>query len=152
MREAVCSLGFEVAVIAASAVYETAPMYVMDQAPFLNAALLARTTLAPLPLLRHLKEIESAVGRRPGRHYGPREIDLDLVGYGALAYRFADKEGVRLQVPHPRTPERRFVLQPLADVAPNFYLPGLGSVESLLKQTEEQAPSVLRIENALLPV
>jgi 2-amino-4-hydroxy-6-hydroxymethyldihydropteridine diphosphokinase len=142
----------EITVLKGSSVYETAPMYVTDQGPFLNAAVLARTELGPLALLAFLKAIEANEGRVVRERYGPREIDLDLVGYGSLAYRFAIGDEVRLQVPHPRTVERRFVLRPLFDIAPHFHLPGLGRVDELLGQTEDQARSVVRIEDALLPI
>jgi 2-amino-4-hydroxy-6-hydroxymethyldihydropteridine diphosphokinase len=130
-----------------SAVYKTAPMYVEDQPPFLNAAALGETNLGPLELLANLKRIEAEIGRNPRQRYGPREIDLDLVAYGSLAYR-----GPRLQVPHPRTPERRFVLLPMFDIAPNLRLATMGTVESLLIQTQSQAEDVVPIEDALLPI
>jgi 2-amino-4-hydroxy-6-hydroxymethyldihydropteridine diphosphokinase len=152
LRAAVAELQAAVRIVGASGIYETAPMYVADQAPFYNAALRARTDLAPLALLALLKRIEVSVGRNVRPRNGPREIDLDLVGYGALAYRFSAGSMVRLQIPHPRTPERRFVLQPLSDVAPEFNLPGLGRVSDLLLQTEEQANTVQRIEDALFPI
>lgn len=135
-----------------SSVYETAPMYVADQPAFYNAAVRVSTGMAPMAVLGLLKATEAKVGRLTGPRYGPREIDLDLVGYGCLAYRFTDSCGTRLQIPHPRTPERRFVLQPLSDVAPEFELPGLGRVKDLLRQTERQADSVRRIEDALFPI
>jgi 2-amino-4-hydroxy-6-hydroxymethyldihydropteridine diphosphokinase len=140
-----------VQLLGASAVYETAPMYVEDQKPFLNAALRAATTLSPMALLKTLKGLEGEVGRSAGQRYGPREIDIDLIAYGCLRYRF--RGGARdLELPHPRVAERRFVLQPLFDVNPDARLPGLGLVRELLQRTSEQAHDVHRIEHALLPI
>lgn len=150
LRAGVSRLGELVKLTGASAIYETAPMYVTDQPAFLNAAVRGTTGLSPREMLRELKAIEAEIGRHDGRRYGPREIDLDLVGYGAMAYRYSDGDGVRLVVPHPRTPERRFVLQPLADVAREFVLPGLGRVDRLLAQTERQSDTVQPIQDALL--
>lgn len=134
-----------------STLYETAPMYVEDQPAFLNGALLARTELGPLALLRLLKEVEARVGRKPAERYGPREIDLDLVYYGSLRLSSSRAEGA-LEVPHPRIPERRFVLQPLFDLDPRMVLPGLGSISALLSATEDQAATVQRYSDAVLPL
>lgn len=127
-------------------------MYVEDQPAFLNAATLAETTLSPRALLARLKEIETVIGREARMRYGPREVDLDLVAYGSLAYRFEDAKETRLTVPHPKIAERRFVLQPLYDLAPDFLLPGVGVVRDLLSQTEGQRESVTRSEHALFPI
>ncbi len=145
------ALGRRLELLSVSSIYETAPMYVTDQQPFLNAALRAKTGCYPLELLRLLKDTEGEVGRQAGQRFGPREIDIDLITYGCLMYRF--KGGEReLQVPHPRVPERRFVLQPLFDVSPDASLPGIGSIRDLLARTSEQAQDVQRIEDALLPI
>lgn len=135
-----------------SPIYETAPMYVEDQPAFLNGVLVGHCELGPLPLLRVLKGIEAEVGRSPTLRYGPREIDLDLIGYGCLAYTFTQGEHVVLQVPHPRTPERRFVLRPMADLDSGWLFPGQGGVELLLSKTEDQADSVVIYNHGLLSV
>jgi len=111
-----------------STLIETEPMYVVDQPTYLNGAALGFTSLGPLALLRKLKEIEAVVGRKPTVRYGPREIDLDLLAYGRVQFRSPG----RLEVPHPRTPERSFVLIPLAELDSELYLPGLGIVGELL--------------------
>jgi len=152
LQEATALLSENLIVESASAVYETAPMYVEDQPPFLNAALLLQTELSPLELLSKLKELERQIGRQRREQNGPREIDLDLIAYGRLAYTYIEGKNVRLRVPHPRVGERRFVLQPLADIAPNFELPGIGVVRTLLEQTEHQRESVKKLEHALLPL
>jgi 2-amino-4-hydroxy-6-hydroxymethyldihydropteridine diphosphokinase len=101
-----------------SPVYETAPKYVTDQPAFLNMVIDGRTELPPEPLLDMLKAVESDLGRVAGRRYGPRPIDLDILFYDDLVL-----ETARLTIPHPRIHERRFVLQPLADIAPSFHHP-----------------------------
>jgi len=98
--------------LAASSVWETAPMPA-DQPAFLNAVIRADTNLDPHPLLRVLKEIETALGRRAERHWGPRPIDLDLLLFGEERVESPD-----LSVPHPRIAERAFVLAPLAEAWP----------------------------------
>jgi len=150
LRRAVERLGRALTLVKASAVYETAPMYVEDQPPFLNAALSANTDLGPLALLRLLKRVEAEVGRAQRERYGPREIDLDLVAYGVAAYRFVERGRTILEVPHPRAPERRFVLQPLFDLDPQLELSGLGSVNDLLQATETDVESVRRLEHVVL--
>jgi 2-amino-4-hydroxy-6-hydroxymethyldihydropteridine diphosphokinase len=152
LADALAALGKEVELVAVSSAYETAPMYVEDQPPFLNGALLARTDLGPRELLRLLKRIEAQVGRQPAQRFGPREIDLDLLSYGRLHYHFADRGEPLLSIPHPRIPERRFVLEPLAEIAPDLVLPGLGTVSALLAATHSQADSVRRVEHAVLPI
>jgi len=129
--------------------YRTAPMYVEDQPPFLNGALIANTSRGPRALLAKLKQIEKEIGRNPAQRYGPREIDLDLIAYGSLRYSFAGGDKP-LDLPHPKTVERRFVLMPLFEIAPLLLLPGLGRVEELLTQTKDQADDVVRLDDAQL--
>ena len=112
-----------------SSVWETAPVPA-DQPAFLNAAVAAETTLAPLELLAALKAIEHALGRRPERHWGPRPIDLDIICYGD-----EELDTPTLTIPHRLAAERSFVLAPLADVAVGP-LPVLGtSAAELLRRT-----------------
>ncbi len=144
LREAIDLLSREIDIVDVSEAYETEPMYVLDQPKFLNAALSGRTELGPMRLLGVLKRIEKEVGRMTRERYGPREVDLDLIAYGSLMYQFREHKDLVLEVPHPRTPERRFVLQPLRDIAPTFMLPGLGRVDSLLEATKDQEASVQR--------
>lgn len=114
-------------VVRRSPVYETAPMYVTDQPRFLNLALEVTTELPPEPLLDALKALEAAVGRVPGRRFGERVIDLDILFHGDTVLRTD-----RLEIPHPRLPERAFVLRPLADLAPDLRHPRLGSTIAAL--------------------
>lgn len=130
IEAAIALLREVVADLRVSRLIETAPMYVTDQPAYLNGAAIGYTDLGPLALLARLKSIESEVGRTPSVRYGPREIDLDLLAYGRVAFRSSG----RLEVPHPRTPERRFVLEPLAELDPKLHLPGLGLVATLLER------------------
>jgi len=152
LRLAVDLLSKQIEIVKTSHVYETEPMYVENQPAFLNAALISRTDLSPRDLLALLKSLEQEIGRQARQICGPREIDLDLIAYGALSYRYMDGKQTRLLIPHPRIPERRFVLQPVLDVAPKFNLPGLGIVEELLRQTDGQSESVRKVEDAILPI
>ena len=89
-----------------------------EQPPFLNAVLEVVTALDPEELLSLAHALERTAGRRRRRRWAPRPLDLDLLVYGRLAHA---SDG--LAVPHPRLAERRFVLAPLADLAPNLYVP-----------------------------
>ena len=122
LRGAVRALGEAglVEVRAVSALYESAPMYVGGQPPFLNAAVRGRTALEPRRLLAGLKALERAAGRRAGGpRFGPRTLDLDIIFYGGRHLSLGPEGAVGgpLQVPHPRWRERPFVLAPLADLA-----------------------------------
>ena len=118
----------EIAIVRVSAVRETEPVDYLDQPKFLNAAVLVETTLSPQELLDRLLAIELALGRRrDGPRQGPRTIDLDLLLHGE-----ARVDEVDLQLPHPRLHERRFVLEPLAELTPGLVVPGHGPVEALL--------------------
>jgi len=152
LQRAVVRLQEVIQVDAVSDVYETAPMYVVEQAPFLNAAVRGRTDLGPLPLLRALKAIEQTSGRQHRARYGPREIDLDLVLYGSSAYRFTYGGETVLQIPHPRMAERRFVLAPLRNLFPSLAIPTLVDLDDLLRATNDQAETVLAVQDAVLSI
>ena len=118
-----------------SSFYVTEPVDAPGQARFLNAVVEAETSLLPLQLLHALLRIERELGRRRITPHGPRTIDLDILFYGSSVIR--SKE---LQVPHPRLPERRFVLVPLAQIAPEFRHPALHkSVTQLLAETPDRS-------------
>jgi 2-amino-4-hydroxy-6-hydroxymethyldihydropteridine diphosphokinase len=107
---------------------ETEPVGVVDQPPFLNGAVALETTLSPRELLDVLLGIEHELGRVRGEdRWGPRTIDLDLLIYGDET---VEEPGLR--VPHPRLHERRFALEPLAELEPDLDIPGLGKVSELL--------------------
>jgi 2-amino-4-hydroxy-6-hydroxymethyldihydropteridine diphosphokinase len=103
-----------------SSVYETAPRDFRAQPPFLNVAVEAETGLLPLQLLSRIDKIEREMGRRRGVPKGPRTIDIDILLYGNSVLQTA-----RLEIPHPRLAERRFALEPLAEIAPDVRHPQL---------------------------
>lgn len=150
LSRALAAIDREFGVWRSAALYETDPMYVLDQPAFLNSACIARCDWGPLECLARLKAIERTLGRSTQPRYGPREIDLDLLSFGPLSYTFQGGGRTVLQVPHPLIPERRFVLEPLAEIAPELVLPGLGRVADLLAATEPQSQSVRRLDDAEL--
>lgn len=118
-----------VEVVAVSTLRETEPVGPTDQPPFLNGAVALETGLSPRALLDALLRIEQRLGRvRDGTRWGPRTIDLDLLVHGDLT---VDAPGLR--VPHPRLHERRFALEPLAELEPELMVPGRGRVSELLE-------------------
>lgn len=150
LQRGVDALAQEVSIQAISGVVESPAMYLSDQPAFLNAILLAHTDLGPRGLLAKLKGIEAKIGRIARERYGPREIDLDLIAYGSLAYCYEVDGQVQIQVPHPRTPERAFVLKPLVEISPQFNLPGLGKASVLLDNLGVSADEVRLLPDAVL--
>jgi 2-amino-4-hydroxy-6-hydroxymethyldihydropteridine diphosphokinase len=111
-----------------SAIIETEPWGYENQPRFLNAVAEIDTPLTAQQLIVHLLDVERRFGReRVGPKWGPRTLDLDLLLYGDA---IIDEPG--LQVPHPRLAERVFVLEPLAELAPELEVPGFGTVQTLL--------------------
>lgn len=106
------------AVGAVSSLYVSEPRDVHDQPEFTNAAVELETELEPADLLVELKAIEMRLGRDPdGRRWGPRVIDLDILAFDG---RCVEDANMGLIVPHPRLPQRRFVLEPLAELDPDL--------------------------------
>ncbi len=117
-----------VEVVATSNLSETDPVGVLDQPRFLNGAAALDTELSARALLDELLSVERQLGRvRDGTRWGPRIVDLDLLLYGDA---IVDEPGLR--VPHPRLHERRFALEPLAELDPKLVVPGAGRVSDLL--------------------
>lgn len=116
---------------AVSSVYETAPVHVVDQPDFLNAAARVRTGRAPEALLVLVKRLERQFGRVPGPRFGPRAIDCDILAWSGGSHLSAT-----LEIPHPRLAERRFALAPLAEIDADLRLPGGLTVRALLKDVE----------------
>jgi 2-amino-4-hydroxy-6-hydroxymethyldihydropteridine diphosphokinase len=135
IAEAVELIGAEegVEVVAVSSLRETEPVGYADQPPFMNGVIGLETELSPRKLLERLLEIERRLGRVRGEgpRFGPRTIDLDLLLYGD---EIVDEPG--LIVPHSRLHERRFALEPLAELDPYLEVPGLGPVQALLARLE----------------
>ena len=125
---------------ARSALYRTAPVGILDQPEFVNAAARITTQLAPEALLDQLLAIEQRFGRIRAERNGPRTLDLDILLYDDLVI-----ETPRLTLPHPRLHLRAFVLYPLADLAPDLALPGRGSLAAWLPAVANQG--IVRLEN-----
>jgi 2-amino-4-hydroxy-6-hydroxymethyldihydropteridine diphosphokinase len=118
LKQAISALTPQLEVKAKSQVYETPPWGFEDQPKFLNQVIKANTYLDPEPLLKHLKRLEVALGRKESFPNGPRLIDLDILFYDDLVM---DKPSI--VIPHPRLQERGFVLLPLMEIAPNLVHP-----------------------------
>ena len=119
-----------VSVVGVSSLRETEPWGPVEQPRYLNGAVAVETELPPRELLDALLDVERRLGRARDdeERWGPRTIDLDLLLYGDLVL---DEPG--LDVPHPRLHERRFALEPLAELAPDALVPGRGTAAALLR-------------------
>jgi 2-amino-4-hydroxy-6-hydroxymethyldihydropteridine diphosphokinase len=112
-----------IVVEAISPLYTTAPVGPVSQPDFMNGALKVTTDLPPLGLLAVLKALERTAGRADGVRWGPRPLDIDILAYGDGVIHLPG----RLTVPHREMARREFVLRPLADIAPDWRHPVLGS-------------------------
>ena len=119
--------------LAASSLYRSAPVGVGAQPDFVNAVAEIETALAARALLEALLATESRFGRKREFPGAPRTLDLDLLLYGDRVIAEDD-----LTVPHPRMHQRAFVLAPLAEIAPNAFVPGKGPVARLLAACQDQ--------------
>src|SRR5215208_1215797 len=118
LKQAITSLTPQMEVQAKSQVYETPPWGYEDQPKFLNQVIKAKTYLDPEPLLKHLKRLEVALGRKESFPNGPRSIDMDILFYDDRVINTPS-----LVIPHPRLHERAFVLLPLMDIDPDLVHP-----------------------------
>jgi 2-amino-4-hydroxy-6-hydroxymethyldihydropteridine diphosphokinase len=142
LREALERLeSAEIRVVRRSSLYETEPQDVRDQPWFLNAVVEAETELFPLQLLGCTQNIEREMGRRRLTPKGPRNIDIDILFYGRSVINTAD-----LEIPHPRVAQRRFVLEPFSEIAPEFRHPESGkTAREMLAALEPQGVRRSRI-------
>jgi 2-amino-4-hydroxy-6-hydroxymethyldihydropteridine diphosphokinase len=120
LRDAQARLGAEGRVVAASSFYETEPVEFTDQPWFLNCAIALETTTTPQQLMAAILGIEKEMGRQRLQNKGPRTIDIDILLFGDTAL-----DSPQLTIPHPAMHHRRFVLEPLAEIAPEVLHPVL---------------------------
>lgn len=130
----------ELTVLRRSSLYETAPRDFADQPWFLNMVVEVETALFPQQLLSRIKRIEGQLGRKRIVEKGPRTIDIDIVLFGRFAV-----DSPNLVIPHPRMGERRFVLEPLAELAPDLRHPVTHeSMREMLARVSAQKVRILR--------
>ena len=129
MDIAVALLRESLEITAISSFYKTAPVGGPEQPDYLNAVVLSESELSATDLLALLHGIEKVLGRERIEHWGPRTIDLDLIQYGTLL-----SSADELRLPHPRAHERRFVLQPWAEIEPDAILLTHGKISDLLER------------------
>jgi 2-amino-4-hydroxy-6-hydroxymethyldihydropteridine diphosphokinase len=108
----------QINILACSKIRETPPYGKTDQPDFLNCAVKIQTTLSPAELLHFSQKTEDLLGRIRSKHWGPRIIDIDILYYGN---KIVDLP--QLKIPHPEIPKRKFVLEPLNELSPNFIDP-----------------------------
>jgi 2-amino-4-hydroxy-6-hydroxymethyldihydropteridine diphosphokinase len=138
LRKAVERLAaLDIRVLRASRIYETEPVDHKDQAWFLNQVVEAETALFPMQLLTRTGRVERELGRTRTVRNGPRTIDIDILFYGT-----ATVETARLEIPHPRIAQRRFVLAPLAELAPLLRHPV--THRTVRQMLESAPPAVVR--------
>lgn len=121
-----------------SSVYETAAWGITDQADFLNMVVRIKTVLPPHELLAAILDIETALGRKREVKWGPRIIDIDI-----LLYNYEIIDTSELTVPHPFIQDRRFILAPLAQIAPTYLHPKLNKT---IQQLLADCPDTLEVK------
>jgi 2-amino-4-hydroxy-6-hydroxymethyldihydropteridine diphosphokinase len=125
----------DVRIVKRSSFYETEPVEFLTQGWFLNIAVEAETELMPRQLLRVIRQIERELGRKRIVRSGPRTIDIDILLFGTNIANAAE-----LEIPHPRMTERRFVLVPMAEIAPTLRHPALRlTMSELLAATKDRS-------------
>ena len=127
--------------VRASSQYQTAPVGIVDQPPFINAVAQVETMLSPHDLLKHLLDIEGRHARVRNEKNGPRTLDLDILIFSALRM-----DDGTLTVPHPRMHERAFVLVPLLEIAPQAHIPGKGPAKEFLSQVDARGVRKLAVQ------
>ena len=138
LKQAIAALSPQMEVKAKSRVYETPPWGYSEQPVFLNQVVRVSTYLEPISLLKHVKRLETILGREPSFPNGPRSIDIDILFYDNLTLNTSS-----LAIPHPQVHERGFVLMPLNDIAPALVHPTLGkTVSEMLKSCDTSGINV----------
>jgi len=140
LRDAICRLESVGTVRSRSSIYETEPVEFTDQPMFLNCAVALETSASPDQLMVQLLEIEKAMGRLRIQKKGPRIIDLDLLLFGDQVV-----STPAVTIPHPAMQQRRFVLEPLAEIAPETKHPMLKKTARELLEELPPGPAVRRM-------
>ena len=130
--------------LARSSLYTTQPLGYADQDWFVNLVIKIETNLDAFALFQSLKEIESRLGRLRNFRWGPRTIDLDILFFDHL-----DFQTEELTIPHPRVPERQFVLIPLAEIDPKFVHPVLRKTIQELLDKLDNDQGVVKLQSSL---
>ena len=133
----------ELALVAVSPVYQTAPVGGPEQPDYLNAVLIATTTLPAHAVLDRCHGVEAVFGRVRDEVWAPRPLDLDIIVYGDVV-----SDDPELILPHPRAHERAFVLAPWHDIDPDAEIPGWGPVSDLLAKIGPA--DIRRLDDAVL--
>jgi 2-amino-4-hydroxy-6-hydroxymethyldihydropteridine diphosphokinase len=134
LRNAIRVLAKDNIILGLSPIYQTEPMGGPEQGEYLNQVVVIKTEWAPFELLRFCQSVESSAGRVREKRFGPRTLDLDILLYDEHHYATRD-----LTLPHPRMTLRRFMLEPLNDVAPDLVLPGGKAITEYLAEVENQS-------------
>jgi 2-amino-4-hydroxy-6-hydroxymethyldihydropteridine diphosphokinase len=140
LRTAVAQLDVAGRLLAVSSLYETQPVDIPDQPWFLNCVAAIATDKTPRELLRLALQVEAAMGRLRMTEKGPRKIDIDVVLFGDYVL---DEPG--LKIPHPAMHRRRFVLEPLVEIAPEARQPELGKTARELLAALPRGQTVRRL-------
>ena len=140
LENAIEKLGELGTVAAVSSFYETEPVEVRQQGWFLNCAVKLETEAMPRQLLRRVLDIEQSMGRKRTQAKGPRTIDVDILLFGSSVV-----EAKGLTIPHPAMHERRFVLEPLAEIAPEVRHPVLKRSAREMRDALPQGPAVRKL-------
>ena len=144
LRDAVARLGAAGRVVALSSVYETEPVELTGQPWFLNCAVALETEKSPGELMAAILRIEEEMGRRRVQKKGPRSIDLDILLFGGTIM-----DSTELTIPHPAMHHRRFVLEPLAEIAPELQHPVLKKTIRELLDALPPGQAVRRVQSKL---
>ena len=137
IRDALSLLEHDHSIVGVAPLYETEPLGYLPQSRFLNTVISAETLLSPPHELKAIQEIEEFLGRERDIPQGPRTIDLDLLLYDGLVIETED-----VTIPHPRLHQRRFVLEPLAQLCPTLIHPKLGKTIPELYELVKNQPGV----------
>ncbi|MFZ1005246.1 MAG: 2-amino-4-hydroxy-6-hydroxymethyldihydropteridine diphosphokinase [Candidatus Sulfotelmatobacter sp.] len=142
LREAQARLSGEGRIVTASAFYETEPVEFTDQPWFLNCAVALETSATPQELIGAILGIEKKMGRQRLQNKGPRTIDIDILLFGDTAL-----NSPQLTIPHPAMQHRRFVLEPLAEIAPEVLHPVLKKTIRELRDALPRGQMVRKIDS-----